>query len=304
MSQKQTILITGATSGIGRHAALHLAQKGHRVFATGRNRSALDELTREAHGLPLEALRLDVTDPSSIEAVRLEIDRRTAGRGVDVLVNNAGYGHLGPVDLVSDADMRAQYETNVFGLMNVTRSFLPAMRERGAGRIVNVSSIGGRVTLPLFGVYNSTKYALESLSDAMRIELAPFGIHVSLVEPGVINTGFGERSMGLVSQYKGTQSPYDAILAKADELQVKTESFGVSPKSTSRAIERAATSRWPRARYVAPFFYNFMLAAMPFIPTRLVDWAMRRSVGLTRKNLGSAPRKSAPIPAEPQRAAA
>src|SRR5204862_3461092 len=118
------------------------------------------------------------------------VETMTNGRGLDVLVNNAGFGVLGPTSEITDAETRRQYETNVFGLMNVTRAFLPKMIERRAGRVINVSSVGGRITLPYFGVYNSTKYAVESLSDALRYELRPFGIDVALIEPGIIRTNF------------------------------------------------------------------------------------------------------------------
>src|SRR5215472_10432048 len=203
--KKLSILVTGATSGIGRATALYLAARGHHVIATGRNEKALQTMKKEATG-HLDTLPLDVTDKASI-AEAMKSVRRLAG-GLDVLVNNAGFGILGPTELITEEDMRAQYETNVFGLMAVTRAALPMMRERGAGRIVNVSSLGGRFTLPLFGVYNSTKFAVESLSDALRIELAPFGIRVSLVEPGVIATNFTDRSMSGLAKYDTPDSRY------------------------------------------------------------------------------------------------
>src|SRR5262249_47522379 len=162
---------------IGRFTALYLAKKGHRVFATGRSQKALDALAGEAPA-NLETLRLDVTDAASIASVRGEIDRRTQGHGLDVLVNNAGYGTAGPTELITEEDLRAQFDVNVFGLMAMTRAFVPQMRARGDGRIVNVSSLGGRLTLPFLGSYNSTKYAVESLSDGLRVELRPFGVKV------------------------------------------------------------------------------------------------------------------------------
>jgi short-subunit dehydrogenase len=281
-----TILITGCTSGIGRHAALHLANKGHRVFATGRNAAALAALKAEAPA-NLETLTLDVTSADSIAFAKAAIDAKTAGAGVDVLVNNAGYGLLGPTEMISDAEMRAQYETNVFGLMAVTRAFLPAMHARGAGRIINVSSIGGLVTLPFFGVYNSTKYAVESLSDAMRVELALFGIHVSLIEPGVIDTGFTDRSMQEVARFRSADSRYAPVLARADELRKMSDRSAVGPACISNAIERAATDRRPRARYLAPFRAAIIVAIARRMPTRVVDFVMRLSVGLTRRRLAS-----------------
>src|SRR5215468_9431026 len=192
MSSSKTVFITGATAGIGRTTALHLASLGHHVIASGRRRAELDKLAAEGRGLAgkLDVVALDVTQAASIAAAVDEVARLLGDRGLDVLINNAGFGVLGPTSEISDAEMRRQYETNVFGLMNVTRAFLPGMRARRAGRIINVSSIGGRITLPYFGVYNSTKYAVESLSDALRYELAPFGIDVALIEPGVIRTNF------------------------------------------------------------------------------------------------------------------
>jgi short-subunit dehydrogenase len=279
-----TILVTGATSGIGRHAALHLARLGHRVIATGRNAKILAEI-KAAAPATLETLVLDVTSAESIAQATADVDARTNGVGVDVLVNNAGYGILGPTEMISDADMRAQYETNVFGLMAVTRAFLPAMHARGQGRIINVSSIGGLITLPFFGVYNSTKYAVESLSDGLRVELAPFGIHVSLIEPGVINTGFTDRSMLELSRFRDADSRYAPVLARAEELRKVSDRSAVGPACIARAIERAATDRRPRARYMAPLRASLMVAIMRRLPTRWVDFMMRQAVGLTRRRL-------------------
>jgi short-subunit dehydrogenase len=291
-----TILITGCTSGIGRHAALHLASLGHRVFATGRNEAALRALKAEAPAT-LETLVLDVTSASSIAAAKTAVDEQTGGRGIDVLVNNAGYGLLGPTEMISDAEMRAQYETNVFGLMAVTRAFLPSMHAKGAGRIINVSSIGGLMTLPFFGVYNSTKYAVESLSDGLRLELAPFGIHVSLVEPGVIDTGFTDRSMQEIARFRSPDSPYYPVLSRADEMRKVSDRSAVGPACISRAIERAATDRRPRARYLAPFRAVVMMSIVKRLPTRWADFIMRQAVGLTRRRLAPSAAASAPVPA-------
>ena len=288
-----TVLITGATSGIGRHAALHLAAKGHRVFASGRNEEALRQLRTESGGR-VETVTLDVTDADSISLARQAVLRATQGIGPDVLVNNAGYGALGPTEMISDADMRAQYETNVFGLMAVTRAFLPDMRARGSGRVVNVSSLGGRYTLPLFGVYNSTKFAVESLSDALRMELAPFGIQVALIEPGVIHTNFTDRSMSGVKKYGAADSPYAPVFARAEELRRLSDSTAVGPQCIARAIEKAATDRWPRARYVAPLRARIMVGFLMALPTRLADFIMTRMTGLTKGRL--APRLQAARP--------
>ncbi|HLU65176.1 MAG TPA: SDR family oxidoreductase [Kofleriaceae bacterium] len=288
---KPTVLITGATAGIGRHAALHLAARGFRVIATGRNTAALASLTAEAEG-ELTPLRLDVTDPASIAGAVEVVDRITAGRGVDVLVNNAGYGDIAPLEEMSDADLRAQYETNVFGLMAVTRAFLPRMRERGAGRIINVSSLGGTFTLPLFGAYNSTKYAVESLSDALRLELRPFGVHVSLIEPGPIRTSFSSHSLRSAARYDRDDSPYAPVLRRFMRLTERTDRMAPGPIATSRAILHAASARRPRPRYKLTLSSRLAVAFMRALPTRWSDAILRRVVGLTRRDL--APARTAP----------
>ena len=186
----RTVLVTGATAGIGRHVALDLASRGHRVFATGRNAQALASLAAEAtsRGLELSAVVLDVTSAQSIADAAAAVRAQTGGHGVDILVNNAGYGQGGPLLELSDATLRDQFDTNVFGLMAVTRAFVPEMLARGRGWILNVSSVGGRVTFPFFGAYHASKYALEALSDALRAELRGFGVHVAIIEPGPIES--------------------------------------------------------------------------------------------------------------------
>jgi short-subunit dehydrogenase len=283
----KTILITGATAGIGRAAALSLARAGHVVIATGRRVEELAKLKTEAAGAALHTVRLDVTSADSIAAAKRAVDELTQGRGIDALVNNAGYGLVGPLDSIADADLRAQFETNVFGLMAVTRAFIPAMRERGAGRIVNVSSMGGKVTFPFMGAYNATKYAVESLSDALRNELAPFGIRVSIIEPGAIHTEFADVSIGFTSKYSDPSNPYAAVMADAEKIRNQFEATAVGPESVVRAIERAITSRRPAARYVAPFRTNFFLLAFRVLPTSWMDAILRAALGLTRKRLGT-----------------
>ena len=284
-----TILITGATAGIGRHAALSLARAGHRVFATGRREGALETLRAEANGTLLETLTLDVTSASSIAEAKLEIERRTDGYGIDALVNNAGYGLIGPLEMIDDADLRAQFDTNVFGLMAVTRAFLPAMRDRRAGRIINVSSVGGRMTFPLMGAYHASKYALEALSDALRLELRPMGVHVALIEPGPIRTEFNDRAMEWAGKHKATASPYESVLAKADAMRAQLEKSSVGPESVVRAIVKAIESDRPRPRYLAPFSMHFAIAIMALLPTRLSDAIFRAVYGLTARAMLGAP---------------
>jgi len=294
-TRSQIVLVTGATSGIGRHAALELARKGHRVFASGRRVALLDELHDEAkrEGLTVDTVVIDVTDAASIESARAEIDARTDGHGVDVLINNAGFGTAGPLAETSDADLRRQYETNVFGLMAVTRAFLPAMMDRRAGKVINVSSVGGLLTLPFFGAYNSTKYAVESLSDALRVELRPFGIRVVLIEPGIIRTNFTATSLDEVAHHGGAGSRYTAAVDRFRRLADRSDRFAVSPRSVVRAMERAIRRRRPAARYIAPFRTRLFLGLYRILPTAWTDALFRRIYGITRANLVEVP--AAPV---------
>jgi NAD(P)-dependent dehydrogenase (short-subunit alcohol dehydrogenase family) len=278
MTAQKTILITGATSGIGRDTAEYLHSRGHRVIATGRNETALAAL--EASGLI--ARRLDVTDEESIDALAREIEELTDGKGLDALVNNAGYGLFGPLEILSDKDVRAQFDTNVFGLLAVTRRFIPAMRERGAGRIVNISSVGGRITFPLGGAYHATKYALEAMSDALRMELKQFGIDVVLVEPGYIKTNFTSTTLSLLDPYESDDSPYAASFALTQGIEEKLAKVGAEPRVVSKAITRAIEARRPSARYVAPGINVLGVWSRFFLPTGLVDRFFRRIFGLRR----------------------
>ena len=277
------VLITGATAGIGRVTALHLAKRGHHVIATGRKPAELAKLKTEAGDLPLDTLQLDVTSTASIAAAVQAAETLTGGQGIDVLVNNAGFGVLGPTSEINDADMRAQFETNVFGLMSVTRAFLPQMRARRSGRIINVSSVGGRITLPYFGVYNSTKYAVESLSDSLRYELRAFGIDVTLIEPGVIRTNFEATAVANLTAFASTA--YGPAIAKYEEMSKQADRFAGEPIVVAKAITRAVEARRPAARYVAPRFNSVAFAMSALLPTRVWDWAMRKAARLDAKHL-------------------
>jgi len=285
MSISKTVFITGATAGIGRTTALHLAQLGHHVIASGRKPVELARLAEDAVGLAgvLDVIALDVTQAASITAAVEAVAKLTGARGLDVLINNAGFGVLGPTSEISDAEMRRQYETNVFGLMNVTRAFLPGMRARRAGRIINVSSVGGRITLPYFGVYNSTKYAVESLSDALRYELRPFGIDVALIEPGVIRTNFEATAVSALAGFAAT--PYARSLANYERMSKSADRFASDPIVVARAIARAVGARRASARYVTPRVTSLALWLSALLPTSVWDWAMRRAGYLTPEAL-------------------
>ena len=292
MSTSKIVLITGATSGIGRTTALHLAKLGHHVIASGRKMPELESLKKEALPGKLDIVGLDVTSSVSIEAAVQAVAKLTGGKGPDVLVNNAGFGVLGPTAEISDAEMRRQYDTNVFGLMAVTRAFLPKMLERRPGRVINVSSVGGRMTLPFFGVYNSTKYAVESLSDALRYELRPFGIDVALIEPGVIRTNFEATAVNNLGAMR--DGAYGQAFAKYEEMSKMADKFASNPIVIAKAIARAVKARRASARYVAPRTTNFVLWFQAIAPTFVWDWAMRKVGYLNSKTLTKTPVVSSP----------
>jgi NAD(P)-dependent dehydrogenase (short-subunit alcohol dehydrogenase family) len=238
--RSKVVLITGCSSGIGRATALRLVQSGYKVVATARDASSLEELDK-AGCVPVS---LDVTSEASMQAA---VQRVVSEFGpIGILVNNAGYSQSGAVESVPIDKVRKQFETNVFGLLRLTQLVLPGMRERGWGKVVNVGSMGGRLTFPGGGVYHATKYALEALSDALRFEVAGFGIDVILVQPGLIRTGFAEavsREMSDVpSQSDGPYSAFNAAVQKATAAAYSTSPmarFGGSPEDVAAAIEAA-----------------------------------------------------------------
>jgi NAD(P)-dependent dehydrogenase (short-subunit alcohol dehydrogenase family) len=279
MATKPTVLITGATRGIGRVTALHLAARGFRVFASGRGADALAALADESAGA-VEGLPMAVTQPASVDAARAEVEQRTEGRGLDALVNNAGYGQGGPLEMIGDEGIRAQYETNVFGLLRVTRAFVGKMRERRSGRIVNVGSVAGHLALPFLGAYASTKHALEGLSDALRLELRPFGVHVVLVKPGAIHTEFGETEKEGLRRYAADGSPYALLLEAFIRWHATFHPTAPGPEHVARAIERALTDRSPRDRYHAPYRNAWLMRMRTRLPTRLTDALLEHLSGL------------------------
>ncbi|MFC7844353.1 oxidoreductase [Streptomyces sp. NPDC057382] len=242
------VLITGASSGIGRATAQRLARRADlTVYATARRPAVLAGLADQG----IRLLGLDVTDEASMAAAVRTVEEQHGFVGA--LVNNAGYGQYGTVEETDLDAVRRQFETNVFGLARLTQLVLPGMRAAGTGRVVNIGSMGGRIVFPSGGYYHASKYAVEALSDALRFEAAPFGVRVSLIEPGLIRTGFEETASGTLAESERGDSAY-AALNRAAARQM-TESYRsrlltAGPQAVAAAVERAVTARRPRTRYL------------------------------------------------------
>lgn len=272
-----SVLITGASSGIGEACAVHLAHKGFRVFAAARRLDKLNDLSGLAGG-KITPIEMDVTDEASVAyALKTIADEGVVLYG---LVNNAGVSVMGPLEETSLADWRRQYETNVFGLMNVTRALLPEMRKAGKGRIVNIGSVAGRVAAPFQGIYASSKHAVEGLSDSLRRELAPHGVKVSLVRPGFINTPFGHQEQEALAPFEEEGRPYAEQVKIFKAWHAKGHPNAPSPSVVADVVHDALTAERPRARYVAPTEMLGALALRNLAPTFFADWVFERIIGL------------------------
>lgn len=239
-----TVLITGASSGIGRATAEFFAQKGWNVAATMRSPEKETELNKFPN---LKLYRLDVTDNASIETA---IQGAIADfGGIDALVNNAGFGADGVFEAMDDEFIRKQFDTNVFGLMRVTRAIIPYFREKRSGTIIQVASMGGRLAFPLYSIYHGTKWAVEGFSEALHYELRPFNIKMRLIEPGAIKTEFYGRGRAFV---KATNTnDYDSFVATCEKVSMETGEKGEPASKVAALIFRAATDSGWKMRYPA-----------------------------------------------------
>ncbi len=281
----KAVLVTGCSSGIGRASALRLARSGWTVYATARRPETLAELADAG----CRTLALDVTDEASMRAAVAAVEQ--AEGAVGVLINNAGYSQSGAIETVPIEAVRRQFETNVLGLVRLTQLALPRMRAQHWGKIVNLGSMGGRLTFPGGGCYHASKYALEAISDALRFELRGFGIDVVLLEPGLITTEFGHAATASMADVTGgdgadasgsdsDEDPYarfnatvGAVTAGAYEGPMRH--FGAGPERVAKVIERAITRRRPPARITITPSAKLSIATRRLLGDRAWDAAMR-----------------------------
>ncbi len=269
----KAVLITGCSSGIGHATALRLAQDGWKVYATARRPESIADLAEQG----CQTLALDVTDEASMSAA---VDAVAQAEGaVGVLVNNAGYSQSGAVESVPLDQVRRQFETNVFGLIRMCQLVLPGMRAQHWGKIVNISSMGGRLTFPGGGLYHATKYSVEALSDALRFEVRGFGVDVIVIEPGLIVTNFGEVASGSVGA-AGDEGAYGEFNRKVAELtegayKGPMAKLGGGPEAVAKRIADALRAGRPRARYPVTPSARLMITQRRLTPDRVWDLMMR-----------------------------
>src|SRR3954454_21555968 len=277
MASSKTILITGASSGIGRATALRLADEGHTVFAAARRLDRLEQLAHETTGtvIPVE---VDECDPDSVRRA-VEAVADVAPDGLDVLVNNAGFALIGPAETLATDDVRAEFETNVIGLLDVTRAFLPQMRARRYGRIVNISSLLGQISVPGSGIYGGTKHAIEALSDALRMELKQFGISVVVVQPSFVSTEIEVTRQ--MATNGGAVADYATLERELRAYLVAQTRAAVTPEVVAACVARASLTARPKARYITPKRNALLLGMLTTLPTRLTDRIKLRLVGST-----------------------
>ena len=284
MPNQRSIVVTGASSGIGRATALRLARSGWRVFAAVRKQADADSLVAEAVG-GLETVMLDLADRASIAAAAEQIGARLGGRGLDALFNNAGTGMTGPVEYISLEDLHRLFEVNVFGQIAMTQAFLPLIR-KARGRIVNTGSVGDHLTPPFASGISAPKAALASMTMGLRLELRSQGIRVILVEPGSINTPAVEKTLGEVEATIAAW-PEDGKALYAGPLRALAATFtahetsGSPPDAVAQVVERALNARNPKVRYPAGKNAAKLTLLARFLPEKLLDRAVLKTFGLS-----------------------
>lgn len=289
MPTQRTVLITGSSTGIGRAAAVHLAARGWTVYAGVRKPADGDALNRESAAI--KPITIDVTDDASITAAAQRLTSELGAAGLAGLVNNAGISVNGPVELLTRDDWRRQYEVNVFGQAMTTRAMLPLLRthvaatRHGAARIVMISSIAGRVGQPVLTPYSSSKFALESISDGLRLELASQGILVSLVEPGAIQSDIWAKAQSNVQAMSLTDpisARYAPMIQGVAKLAQKAAADAIPASKVAEVIERCLTSSRPPIRQLVGRDAKMAATAKALMPTRMFDSAIAKAFGITK----------------------
>lgn len=275
----KTIVITGCSTGLGRATALHCAALGWRVWATVRTEADLSKLLVEAMaqgwGDRLTPVLCDITQPDDVARLARVVGAATPT--LDALVNNAGTGYPGPLEILPVAEVRAQLEVNTLAHLAVSQALLPLLKP-ARGTLINVSSIGGRIVYPLTGAYHMSKFALEAMSDALRLELAPSGVRVVVIEPGSSPTPIWETSFSraLTGDAQQRAQAYAPLIAAVRRIALADAARGFPPEQFARLVARIVLSRRPAPRYTLPWFVGLLIFVRRALPDRLWDWGVRR----------------------------
>ncbi|WP_010277446.1 SDR family oxidoreductase [Paenibacillus senegalensis] len=276
--RKGVALVTGSSSGFGLQTVIALASKGYEVAATMRNLGAKAELLQEAQSRGLaervHCYQLDVTDTAAMKPVVEQVERQLGP--LDVLVNNAGYAAGGSVEDVPMSEWRAQFETNVFGVMELTKLVVPSMRERGRGMIINVSSVSGRIGFPGYGPYAASKFALEGFSEALRLELLPFGVYVVLLEPGAYRTAIWQKGFDRIFTREG--SPYQAMMNSILQYSRSMAEQAPHPSEVAEKIAELAEASYPRLRYPMGKGSRMLLFLRQIVPWKWYENTLHRLI--------------------------
>jgi NAD(P)-dependent dehydrogenase (short-subunit alcohol dehydrogenase family) len=277
---KGYVVITGASSGIGEACAQHLAGLGFNVFAGVRK----DADAQRIAGPRIEPLMIDVADDASVAAAAEQVRGAVAGAGLAGLVNNAGIAVAGPLEFMPLGEFQHQLEVNVTGVLRSTQAMLPLIRQGGRGRIVNISSIGGRVAAPMVGPYAASKFAVEGLSDSLRRELRPWRIHVALIEPGAVATPIWDKSIAAGDQIRAESPPeaeklYGEVIEAIRKQAQKNAVDGVPPQEVAEAVAHALTADKPKTRYLVGRDAKMRGPMAKVMPDRMMDAAIARVLG-------------------------
>ena len=274
--EAQTVLITGASAGIGKVTCLYLAEKGYNVIGTSRASSRLGDLYSEAdqRGVTVHGLELDINNDAEVQRVMPKVFNQFGE--IHALVNNAGYGLWGPLEIVSIDEMKTLFETNVFAVLRMTQVVLPAMIERRAGKIVNISSVLGRLATPFNGAYASSKYALDGLSESMNHEVSPFGVHVALVEPGLFETEF-QRNQIRAERADDPNLAYAPYVQRYNDRHQTFYKLASDPVKVAKVIHKIIRSRRPALRHPVGLESHAGIMGTRLLPGRLFQWMLGRA---------------------------
>ncbi len=285
METRGAVVVTGASTGIGEACALRVDKLGFAVFAGVRKEADGESLKRKGSDR-LTPVFIDVTDDASVASAADTVAKAVGDAGLAGLVNNAGISIPGPLEFLPIADLRRQLEVNVIGQIAVTQAFLPLLR-KGRGRIVNIGSISGKLATPFIGAYCASKFAMEALTDSLRMELRPWGISVSIVEPGSIATPIWEKAQAAADEIlkklpQQAHDFYDPAIAAVRRAADKTARAGIPPYAVAKAVAHALTAKRPKTRYLVGRDAQLQATLAKVVPDRMRDWLVVRELGLPR----------------------